>query len=297
MKKLILLVIPAALCATASRAEVPLTWDATGHIMVPARIDGKGPYPFMLDTGADETGVYAWFALAHALPKGHMSKLSGAVGTQTETTTMIDTLSVDSRTIRQIQADTITNRADGVKIAGIMGVDLMGGYLTVLDTGCGTAALLPLDTDPAKAAGSHPVFLDAGGVKDGKQLTFPVTINGVAGVAILDTGARSTMVNIRFAKAAGADITSPAFTRGAAVRGATTQSVTSRTGPIGTIRFAGITRSDVTARVVDLPVFADMGLSDRPTVNIGMDMLRDLRLTVDYRHHRIAFAPSACPAR
>jgi predicted aspartyl protease len=294
MRKFVLFVSAAMAFADVARAEVPLTWSSTGHIMVPVMVNGEGPYLFILDTAADGTGVFAWFAAAHALPKGHADQLEGATGIQSEITTVLGSLSVDGQTIRHVQADTDPDRADGVKFAGIVGVGLLGRHLTVIDTGCGTASLLPLDTDPAKAAGPGANFLRAGGVKSGTQLTFPATINGIKGTAILDTGAKSTIVNNVFAKAAGVNVASVAFTDGVPAGGATPQTVATRTGPIGTIRFAGIVRSNVNARVVDLPSFKDMGLADRPTINVGMDLLKGLRMMVDYRHHRIGFAPSTC---
>jgi predicted aspartyl protease len=296
MPKFVLLIFAAAVFASDAQAEVPLTRSSTGHILVPAFVDGKGPEPFMLDTGADESGIYNWFAVARALPKGRASELSGATGNQSEAMTLLKTLSVDGQTIRHVEADTIPDRPDGVKMAGIVGIDVMTGHLAVIDTGCGTAALLPIDTDPTRVAGPGAVFFHAGGVKDGKQLTFPASLNGVDGVAILDTGARSTIVNRAFAKAAGIDLESDAFAAGEPARGATQQAVQSRVGPIGTIAFAGIRRGSVVARVIDLPVFEEMGFGDRPLVNLGMDLLAGLRLTIDYRARTLWIAPSSCHA-
>jgi hypothetical protein len=39
----------------------------------------------VLDNGADETGVYDWFAKSLALPKGAAKELSGATGSDTTT--------------------------------------------------------------------------------------------------------------------------------------------------------------------------------------------------------------------
>jgi hypothetical protein len=43
-------------------AAVPLTPAGNGHLLVPAMVDGAGPFPAVLDTGADVSGVYQWFA-------------------------------------------------------------------------------------------------------------------------------------------------------------------------------------------------------------------------------------------
>jgi Aspartyl protease len=98
-----------------ARAEIPLSWDSTGHVVVPAMVNGKGPFEFILDTGADESAVYSWFAKSLHLPIGKRRELSS--------------------------------------------------------------------------------------IRDGKQLTLPVTINGATGVAVLDSGARQSLINYKLASA------------------------------------------------------------------------------------------------
>jgi predicted aspartyl protease len=285
-----------ALIAGPAHAEAPLRWDATGHVVVPATVDGKGPFDFILDTGADESAVYAWFAKALDLPKGKAGQLSGATGTAAMTASKVQALSVDGRTLRDIEADTVPDRADGARIAGVAGVDLMAGRLTVIDFGCKTVALLPLQGAPADIAGPGAVPIKAGSIRDGKQLTLPVTVNGAPGVAVLDSGAKATAINLKFALAAGVDPLSHAFRDAEPSRGATMVSVASRVGPIGTVRFAGLTRPAVTARVLDLPYLQSAGLANVPAMNMGLDLLAGTRLTLDYSARRFWLAPSRCPA-
>lgn len=279
--------------AVASAGE-PLRRDSTGHLLVPVLVNGTGPYPFIFDVGADRSAVYHAFATAHGLPKGHRGELSGAVGNEPEMTTRIDSLSLDGRAIRHVDVDTLPDRPDGAKIAGVAGVDFMMDRLVVMDTGCESVALLPVGTNPAGVAGVHASFVKAGAIHDGKQLTLPVWINGVKGMATLDTGARATMINRRFAHAAWIKPDSPVFKNGPAVRGATQQIIQSRIGPIGNIRFAAMTRNGVTARVVDLPMFDDAAWAGGPAMNLGLDLLHNTRLTVDYRQRKFWMAPSAC---
>lgn len=285
----------AALWSSAVEARVALKPDVTGHLLVPVFVNGQGPYPFILDTGADNSAVYAWFASRQHLARGHTAQISGATGDARETTTRLDKLALDGWTIDHVEVDTIPDRPDGVKIAGIAGADLLMGRLAVLDTGCETMSLLPRRADPARVAGRGATMIQAGSIKGGKQLTLPVTINGVAGVATLDTGARSTMINETFAKAAGVNLASDAFRDGPPARGAVQNPVASRIGPIGTVSFAGLVRQNVVARVANLPVFDDDGYTNGHALNIGVDILRGVRLTVDYSARRFWIAPSSCP--
>jgi len=292
----------AALTATSlwprdSIAKVTMKPGITGHLLVPVFINGNGPYPFMLDTGADTSAVYAWFASEQRLPSGKTATISGATGDVEETTTRVESLALDGWAIRRLDVDTIPDRADGVKIAGIVGADLLMDRLTVMDIGCGTVSLLQRSMNAARIAGRGATPIRAGSIKNGKQLTLPVTVNGVAGVATLDSGARTTMINTIFAKAARIDPGSSAFRDGPPARGAVQTPIPSRIGPIGTVSFPGSTQHNAVVRVVDLPVFDDAGYSNGHAFNIGVDMLRDRRITIDYSGRRVWIGPSNCVAK
>lgn len=286
--------VTAALCAflaPVARADVTLTKDVTRHAVVPAFVNGRGPYQFILDTGADESAVYAWFAKSLHLPKGKARTLSGATGSESMIGARLSTLRVDGRTIKDIDADTMPDRPDGAKIAGIVGVDLMAHRLAILDFGCGTFALRPLDRPDANA-GANAHFIKAGSIPSGKQLTLPVTINGAAGVALLDTGARDSIVNTAFVHAAGVDFQS--FHDSVPTRGAAGITVNAGRGRIGNVRFAGITRANATARVADISALQGLGVSGDRAMILGLDFLAGTRLTVDYSNRRFWIARSKC---
>jgi hypothetical protein len=169
----------------------------------------------------------------------------------------------------------------------------MSGRLAVMDFGCDTAALLPLSSW-RRVVGKQAYLVNAGSIQGGKQLTLPVEINGLSGLAILDSGARATIINWKFALAAHVDPQSAAFRDGDPARGATRKAVSSRVGPIGTVKFAGITRKAATARVADLPFLEDAGLPNTAVMVLGLDLLRGTRVSVDYVARRFWVAPSTC---
>ena len=210
------------------------------------------------------------------------------------TATLSYTSSVDGHEIHGVSALTMPDRPDGANLGGIVGVDLMLGRLAVLDFGCRTAALLPMNS-PLSVAGPRAQPVRAGSIPGGQQLTLAVTVNGAPGLAVLDSGSRSTIINMKFASAANLDLESPAFHCGEPARGATRKAVSSLAGPIGTVRFAGITRKAATARIVDLPFLQESGLSNTPVMTLGLDLLQGTRVTVSYSARRFWVAPSRCP--
>jgi hypothetical protein len=171
----------------------------------------------------------------------------------------------------------------------------MMGRLTVIDLGCNMVALRRLPRGRRRLSHGERL-IRAGSVPGGKQLTLPVRLNGVAGIATLDTGARETSINRRFAAAAGLDLQSRAFHAGEAVHGATNGTMVPLEGMVGSVSFGGLVRKNVSARIIDLPAFKEMGWADRPAMNLGVDLLKGARLSVDYAGRRIWLAPSACEA-
>jgi hypothetical protein len=138
------------------------------------------------------------------------------------------------------------------------------------------------------------VEFHGGSVNDGTQLTFPVSINGVGGIAVLDTGSRDTKINPRFAAAAGVDPTSAAFRTGDLIYGANSHPVTSRKGPVKSLAFAGFTIKDAQVRVIDMSVFKSWGIGKRPAMIFGEDIMSRYRLVYDHQDKRFWFGPSEC---
>jgi hypothetical protein len=105
-------------------------------LTVPAYVNGRGPYPFILDTGADGSGVYQWFAKQLKLPQGRAIQLEGMTGTALVPTFKIWRLTVDGRSIGNFLADSYPNRKDSGAQAGVAGNDFMDGSIAVFDFPC-----------------------------------------------------------------------------------------------------------------------------------------------------------------
>jgi hypothetical protein len=119
-------------------------------------------------------------------------------------------------------------------------------------------------------------------------------INGVKGLAVLDTGSRDTRINSRFAAAAHIDPSSVDFKATDPLYGANSKAMSSKKGPLGTIAFAGVEVQDVQGRVMDLPVFETFGMADAPAMILGEDVMSEFRLIYDHQEKRIWFLHSAC---
>jgi Aspartyl protease len=278
----------------AVRAAVPLTPAGDGHDTIPAFVNGKGPFAFILDTGADGSALYQWFAAKEHLPKGKVRDVDGQTGSVSSPTYSLKTLSVDGHAIHNIVADGLPNRRDTGVEAGVAGNDLMDGTIAIFDFPCRTVEIRPKPVDVQAIVPSESVAVQGGSVPDGTQLTLPVTVGGVEGTAYLDTGSRDTRISPSFAAAAHIDPSSPAFRDADLIFGFKSKGTASRIGPIGTVQFAGITLTHAEARVMDLPVFGTFRPGGPPAMILGMDLMQGYRIVYDHEAKRFWFTLSLC---
>lgn len=275
--------VAALTVACAAPAAVPLSYAESGHPTVPATIGGEGPYHFVFDTGAEGSAVYAWFARERGLApiEGRSATVQGQTGAAAVELVPLAGVSVDGRRVERVEAVVLPDRADGVRLPGIVGLDVMGAYVVEFDAPGGRVALHPAGTS-ARALGGKGMKAMKAVRLPGGLLGLPVTINGARGIAVLDTGARDTRINWLFARAAGLRADSPGLRDDGVIQGATNAAVTAKRGIVGTVELGGIRRAAVSARVVDLPVFDSFGVGDRPAMILGMDLLRDVHLVADF---------------
>lgn len=279
----LLAILIAAAVGPVARAETPLSYAVSGHITAPALVNGRGPFAFVFDTGAEGSAVYSAFAREqglHPLP-ARQERVQGQTGAASLPLTKLASLSVDGRRADNVEAVILPDRADGVPLAGIVGLDVMGRFVVAFDPSLNRLALHPPATSARRAGGRRLTATKATRLSGG-LLALPVRINGAKGIAVLDTGARDSRINLRFVEAARLGSGPSSLRDDTVVQGATNTGVATKRGRLGTVEFGGVRRSNVDARVVDLAVFDAFGIGDRPAMILGMDLLSDLRLVIDF---------------
>lgn len=264
-------------------AEAPLSFSASGHVVAPVRVDGGDQHLFVIDTGAEGSAVYSRFAREAALESAGQEQIVGQTGEAALPLRRIARLEVDGRTAGPIIASELPDRADGAVMAGIIGLDVIGRYLVDFDLP--SARLSLLDGTQAEALiGSMGPAVTACAVTGG-LLAIPVEVNGVTGWGVIDTGARETRINTRFAALAKVEDDRAAMA--VTVHGATNSAMALRPGRARTARLGGQLLSDVPIRIADLPVFEAFGLKDEPAMIIGADYLGRFRLIIDFPTRRV----------
>lgn len=123
-------------CASsASPEDVPTSAsaapDTARRLTVPVHIDGKGPYRFIVDTGADRTVVATEVGIELGLARGARVVLDGVVQTMVTDTVAIRRLAFGSHASGNFMVPTIPRAL--LDADGYLGLDFLDGHRVTFD--------------------------------------------------------------------------------------------------------------------------------------------------------------------
>jgi len=270
--------------------------DANNHLTVEVMINGRGPYRFVIDTGAERTVIADNVAALLALPHSGTLVIDGISNRVVAPTVRIGTLSFGPFTRTGLTLP-ILPRAS-LFADGYLGLDAINGTRVTFDF-----KNRALHVEQPKSP-VHPVDPGADSARirargsEGRLRVTDCLVDSVAATAFIDTGAEVSVGNIALHDAlksrnrhlvSGATMT---------LTGVTGGETTGNIIPVRRIRLQGLNFTDGTLVIANVPDFSIWKLVQRPALLIGMDYLRQFAsVTIDYRSKEIRFELSLAPPR
>ncbi|WP_421730150.1 aspartyl protease family protein [Brevundimonas sp.] len=249
-----------------------------GRATVPVRLNGQGPFTFMVDTAANAS------VIADDLVAPLRLELLGNIGMHT----LIGREIVPAVRANHMQSGTLdapdVRLAVGQRLAmggldGLLGCDLLVGRKIILNFQGSQRVRIARSAAPARGfhGGVTPgiPLVVTGERRFGNLLIVPARINRISAMAIIDSGAEGTILNRAAALAGNA---TPLLPRD----GQDLRRIQSPTGEVTTgqamllpsMNFAGIGLRNLPVAVGDFHSFRFWGLEDEPAMLIGLDILR-----------------------
>jgi hypothetical protein len=171
------------------------------HIYANVRVNGKGPYQFIFDTGGVNLVTPPLAAELGLKSEGDMQGNGGGAGHMDVSLTKVSSLQLGDATVKDqifavLPLNTMSN-VDGVAMPGMVGFETFRRFVTRIDYGAGRVTLIKPDAFNPKDAGvAIPINFD------GNTIEAHATYDGVPGTFTIDTGARSAlMLNTPFVAA------------------------------------------------------------------------------------------------
>lgn len=262
------------------------------HIYADVKVNGKGPYTFIFDTGGLNV-VTPKLAKSMGLKiEGHMEARGAGSGTMESGLTRVQTLelgaaSIENQPFGAFPLDALSD-VEGFEMSGMVGFETFRRFVTRIDYGSRTITLIDPKFFVRKDAGfAVPLSFD------GNVTEIEATYDGIRGKFQLDTGARSSLT-----------LTAPFVARNdlrasahKGVEGVTGWGVGGATRSY--VEHGGrltIGQSEIADPVVLLATDTGGAMAEGSIAgNIGAGILKRYVLTLDYEHNVVYFKPIAGP--
>jgi predicted aspartyl protease len=274
----------------------PTTLDHLGRVVAEVRVNGKGPFKFVVDTGANHSTISPQLAglLGLKLSLAESIRVTGITGSAQVGSVPVATL-----------------RAGDLEIADtrfpVIWSPMMAGTAGILGAAGLTQDRLLVDFahNQVLITRSHGESLPFGFTRiratrlQGGLLSVPGHVGNVPVQAVIDTGSQRTLGNLALYRELFAREQGKGRYIDATVYGATNQVGSGRLQVAPVIDLDVIKISGVALVFGDFRIFDAWNLTSEPTIILGMDVLGTVKaLAIDFRYGEIgiegryAYAPT-----
>jgi predicted aspartyl protease len=271
----------------------PFDLDATRRMSVQVTVGGKGPFSFLVDTGAERTVIARELAERLKLAPGEKLRLATIGSALTVPSFQVAALQMTNLSLNGFDAPAFDGRHIGA--AGLIGVDMLENRRVLIDFRKQSMSIVEMGKR------SRPIIRDDDAIVvtakrlGGRLILSDATLDGKRIDVIVDTGAQTSVGNRLLQKlVADRRLNRSAFTP-TTLEAVTGEAVPATHTVIKRMMIHGMDVNDLRVSFADAQAFRALGLDDRPALLLGMDCLSLFdRVEIDFANRRVVFdLPSA----
>jgi hypothetical protein len=279
-------------------AQLETAFDEAKRMTVPVFINNRGPFFFVVDTGANRSVVAQEVAVACQLPSAGQADVHGIAGVEPAPLVKVRRLRVGEVGSSNLDLPTVSRARLGAD--GLLGVDMLRNRRVQLDfvqnrfdispsqqgaeIGRANNSRIPSNLEPVRVPAQY---------RFGQLVILDAQVGDVQISAFLDSGSQVTVGNRALRDAVVR--TRPDFGVHLApvpLISATGQTAMGEFAPLPTLRLGGMAINQVLGIFAELHIFELWKLQDRPAILIGVDVLRHFHdVTLDFARRQVIFAP------
>lgn len=270
------------------RYVAPTMRDQIGRIWAPVRINGRGPFRLVLDTGASGSGVTAMVALALGLSTTDSPPvlLRGVTGEATVPTIRVDTLSVGDIAVDSPLLPIVPDALGGAQ--GVLGSEGLKNKRIFIDFHH-DKIVITYSRDERSPRGFYTVPFR---LVHGQLIVIDAVVGSVRTHAIIDTGGQTTIGNLAL-RAALNERSFNYHGKPDRIVGATLAEQSGELIGTPAIAMGPIQMRDAGVTFADIYIFKYWKMLNEPALMIGMDALGTLdTLIIDYRRKELQIRTS-----
>ena len=270
---------PAPSKGAAAPAGETIDLALANRLTVPVSVDAKGPYSFVVDTGAERSVVSRELAEQLNLARGNSARIFDFVGVSTVDTARVPSLSSGTLGTSALEAPLLAEANLGA--AGLLGIDALQGHKVVIDFDANRMTVVP-----AKRHADGDIVVRAQ-ARLGQLIVTRASFNGKPISVVVDTGSWLTIGNSAMLKLARPK---PRMLGSISVESVTGRSFDTNYVAVSGIRVGEVNFDDFPMSFADVPPFERFGLKDTPALILGMSSLKLFRrVEIDFANREIAF--------
>jgi hypothetical protein len=257
------------------------------RLTVQVLVNGRGPYHFLVDSGADTSVVGLRIARALNLPLGTPAILNGMTSRNLVDRVKVVQLTLGSTTINDLQLPALSERDVGGQ--GMIGIDALVRQRLLMDFEKRLIKIEDARLPPRPLPGEIVVTAKR---RRGQLILTEVRAAGLPLEAVIDTGSQITIGNVALRDRL---LRKRHRFQTVEVTGVTGVTIKLQLGVINELRLGSVVLRHVPIAFADVPPFALFGLSQEPALLLGTDLLEKFRrVSLDFQARKVRFQLRKC---
>jgi len=258
------------------------------RMTVPVRINGTGPYRFIVDSGADSSVVGERIARALQLPLGRRTVLNSITDSQYVDRVLVDELELGPTRVRDLEVPVLRERDFGAH--GMIGLDALVEQRLMLDF---EKRLITIDDGRTPLPRYDGEIVVTARLRKGQLILTQVRAGNQRVDAVVDTGSEITIGNIALRDKLLRR--NPKQFSEIEVTGVTGTTSKLQIARVPEIRIGSIILHDVPIAFADVPPFRVFGIQGKPSLLLGTDLMSTFRkVSLDFRDRKVRFQLKRC---
>ena len=260
------------------------------RMSVAVRINGDGPYRFVVDSGADTSAISSAVAQALRLPAGRPATLHGITATARVERVRVDELALGDSVIRDLELPAL--REDDLGAAGLVGIDALVEQRLMMDFDRRLITIEDARRPQRRYDGEVVVVARR---RRGQLILTEASVVGRHVDAVIDTGSEVTIGNGAMRALLARRIGTRMQT--VEVTGVTGVTIPIQLARLPELRVGPILLRDVPVAFADIPPFTAFALDKQPALLLGTDLMSNFRrVSLDFRARKVRFQLRRCAA-
>jgi predicted aspartyl protease len=258
------------------------------RMTVEVGINGKGPFRFLVDSGADSSVVGLRLAQQLQLPLTTPVILHGMTGSARVDRVKVDELTLGSSIVQNLELPALKEQDLGGD--GMIGIDALVEQRLMMDF---EKRVIKSEDASQPAIRMDGEIVVRARRQRGQLILTQVKAAGLPLEAVVDTGSEITIGN---------SLLRDKLIRGnrdkfvtVAATGVTGVTMNMQLARIGELRLGSVTLRNVPIAFADVPPFEVFGLAEEPALLLGTDLLETFRrVSLDFRSRKVRFQLRRC---